>query len=58
MARIFPLEAANIAFVSGISLASAAINATSEEKGKIVAARNAERKRASSAILYSQSSWR
>ena len=53
MAKIFPSEAKKRAFISGISLANAATNATSELKGTIVAARNAERKSTSSAILYS-----
>ena len=51
---MFPLEAANIAFRNGISFAKAAINATSEERGNIVAARNAEKKSANSEILCSQ----
>jgi len=53
MAKTFPLEAKIIAFKNGISFAKAAINATSDEKGKMVAAKKAEKKRASSAILYS-----
>jgi hypothetical protein len=50
MAKIFPLEAKSIALKKGISFTKAAINATSEEKGRIVAAKKAERNRAISAI--------
>ena len=50
MAKIFPLEAAKIAFRTGISFESASINAASEEKGRIVAAKNAVTKRRSSDI--------
>ncbi len=50
MAKIFPLDAKTIAFKKGISFAKAAINATSEEKGRIVAARKADKNSASSAI--------
>ena len=52
MASIFPLEAANIAFKNDISLVIAARNATSEEKGTIVAAKKAEKKSATSAMKY------
>ncbi|MDD2789672.1 MAG: hypothetical protein PHU40_03280 [Sulfurimonas sp.] len=41
--------------MKGISFAKAATKATSEENGKIVAARNAAKKRASSAMQYSLS---
>lgn len=41
-----------MAFLSGISFAKAAINVTSEESGKIVAARNAEKKSANSCIKF------
>lgn len=50
MARIFPLEALSIAFTNGISFESAARKATSEENGKIVAAKKAEKKSATSVI--------
>ncbi len=50
MAKIFPLEAKIIALSRGISFANAVTNATSELKGTMVAARNAEKKRANSAI--------
>ncbi len=46
MAKTFPLEAASIAFRWGIPLFSATTNAASDEKGRIVAAANAETKRA------------
>ena len=46
MAKTFPLEAATIALKWGIPLFSATTNAASDEKGRIVAAANAERKRA------------
>jgi len=49
MAKMFPLEAAIIAFATGIPLCRAITNAASEEKGKIVAARKAETKSANSA---------
>ena len=42
MAKIFPLDAAISAVFTGISFAKAATKATSEEKGKIVAAKKAE----------------
>ena len=48
MAKTFPLEAAKIAFKCGIPLLRATINAASEENGRMVAAANAERKRANS----------
>jgi len=51
MARIFPLEAKIRAFSFGISLAKAATNATSELKGKIVAAKKADKKSVNSAML-------
>ncbi len=54
MAKTFPLDAKIIAFKIGISFAKAATKATSDEKGKIVAARNAEKKRANSAMKYSR----
>lgn len=54
MAKIFPVEAKISAVRSGISLAKAATNATSELKGKIVAAKKAEVNKASSAMKYSQ----
>ena len=50
IASIFPLEALSIALSKGISFKRAARNATSEEKGRIVAAAKAEKKRASSVI--------
>jgi len=53
MANIFPLDAKSIAFIKGISFAKAATNATSDEKGKIVAAKKAEKKSATSAMKYS-----
>lgn len=51
MARIFPLEAKISAFDSDIPLERAATNATSELKGRIVAAKKADKKRVSSAML-------
>lgn len=51
MARMFPLEATSKAVESGISFIKAAIKATSEEKGKIVAAKKAEKKSAVSAMF-------
>ncbi|WP_170175800.1 hypothetical protein [Sulfurimonas crateris] len=51
IARIFPLEAKRSAFNSGIPLERAATKATSELKGNIVAAKKADRKRVSSAML-------
>lgn len=53
MAKIFPLDAKIIALKIDISFAKAATNATSDEKGKIVAARNADKKRAISVMKYS-----
>ena len=50
MAKTFPLDAKIIAFKSSISFLRAATNATSDENGKIVAARNAEKNRANSVI--------
>lgn len=50
MAKILPLEALTIAFSVDISLFKATIKAASEEKGRIVAAKNAVIKRESSAI--------
>ncbi len=50
IAKIFPLEAKKSAFCGGIELCSAPRNATSEENGKIVAAKNAKKKSVSSAI--------
>ena len=46
MAKTFPLEAATIAFRCGTPLLRATTNAASDEKGRIVAAANAEIKRA------------
>ena len=54
IAKILPHDAAKMAFKKGISFTKAAINATSEEKGKIVAAKKAEKKSASSVMKYSQ----
>lgn len=51
MAEIFPSEADKRALKVGISLFKAITNATSEEKGRMVAARNAETNRAISDIL-------
>jgi len=51
MARILPLEAASIAVENSIPFAKAATKATSDENGKIVAAKKAERKRLSSNTL-------
>ena len=53
MARILPLEAKISAVDVGISLAKAATKATSEEKGRTVAAKKAVKKSAISAIKYS-----
>ena len=50
MARIFPVEAKKSAVSAGISFSKATRNATSELKGKIVAAKKAQTKRLSSAI--------
>lgn len=49
MARIFPLEAKNIAFVVLMPLCKAAKKLISELKGSIVAAKKAEKKSATSA---------
>lgn len=51
MANKFPQEANMSALDFDISLAKAATNATSELKGKIVAAKNADKKSVNSAIL-------
>ena len=51
MARMFPTDAKKSAEGIGISLFKATTKAASEEKGRIVAARNAVTKRASSDIL-------
>ncbi len=51
MASIFPLEATIRAVVESMPFAKAATNATSEEKGKIVAAKKADKKSANSVIL-------
>ena len=53
MARILPHDAKTSALKGGISFAKAATKATSEEKGSIVAAKNAEKKSATSAMKYS-----
>jgi len=53
IAKIFPLDASIKAVCTDISFLIAAIKATSEEKGKIVAAKKAETKRAISEILCS-----
>ena len=53
MAKIFPSDALRSAFIRGISFCRATKKATSEEKGKMVAAKKAEKKSAISAILYS-----
>ena len=50
MAKIFPLEAKIIAFKIGISFERAISSAASEEKGRIVAARNADTNRTNSCI--------
>ncbi|MCK9473288.1 MAG: hypothetical protein WCY85_09750 [Sulfurimonas sp.] len=51
MARIFPQEAKRSAFGSDMPLERAATNATSELKGRIVAARKADKKSVISAML-------
>ncbi len=51
MAIILPLEAKKSAFNSDMPLDRAAMSATSELKGKIVAAKKADRKRVSSVML-------
>ncbi len=48
MAKTFPQDAKIIAFKKDISFLRAATNATSDEKGKIVAAKKAEKKRVNS----------
>ncbi len=53
IARILPHEAKTSALKGGISFARAATKATSEEKGRMVAAKKAEKKSASSAMKYS-----
>lgn len=53
MASIFPLEANMSAFDFDISFERAARNAISELKGKIVAAKKADKKRATSAMFSS-----
>ena len=50
IAKMFPLDATKSAVLVGIPSARAATKATSELKGSMVAARNAEKKRASSMI--------
>jgi hypothetical protein len=50
IASMFPLDAKRSAFVVLMPFDKAATNATSEEKGKIVAAKKAEKKRANSVI--------
>ncbi|MFA5234874.1 MAG: hypothetical protein WC390_10785 [Sulfurimonas sp.] len=51
MASTFPQEAYMSASDFGMSFESAAINATSELNGKIVAAKKADKKSVSSAIV-------
>lgn len=51
MARMLPLEADSIAFTAGIPSFKASTKAASEEKGKMVAARNAVIKSANSATV-------
>ena len=51
IAKTLPVDALNIALSGSISFCSARANAASEEKGKIVAAKKAEKKRANSAIF-------
>jgi len=50
MAKIFPKDAKNIASKRGISFVKASTKVASELRGKIVAAKKAEKKRANSAI--------
>ena len=50
IARIFPVEAKSKAVKKGILLFKATKKVASEEKGRIVAAKKAERKSISSAI--------
>ena len=52
MARIFPLEAKNIAFVILMLLSNAATKLISELKGRIVAAKKADKNSTSSAIFF------
>lgn len=54
MASTFPSEAKSIALKKLIPSDKATKNVASELRGKIVAAKNAERKSANSAILYSR----
>ena len=53
IAKTLPDDAKRSAVTMGISFLTAATKASSEEKGRIVAAKKAETKRAISAILYS-----
>ncbi len=53
MAKTLPVDALSSASIRGILFCKAATKTTSEEKGKIVAAKKAEKKSAISAILYS-----
>ena len=53
MAEIFPNEAKNMALKTLISLFKATTKATSELKGKIVAAKKAEKRSVISAMKYS-----
>lgn len=53
MAKIFPLEAKNIAFFTLIPLSSAATKLISELNGRIVAAKKADKKSATSVICFS-----
>ncbi len=50
IASMFPIEAASMAFVSGIWFDIATKKAASEEKGRIVAAKKAAKAKESSAI--------
>lgn len=52
MARMFPLEAKNIAFITLMPLSSAATKLISELNGRIVAAKKADKKSAISAMLF------
>ncbi len=54
MAKIFPLEAKNIAFFMFMPLSSAVTKLISELNGRIVAAKKADKKRANSAICFSR----
>lgn len=51
MARMLPIEADNNAFARGIPFERANKKAASEEKGRIVAAKNAAKAKESSAML-------